>query len=150
MVSAQPRLRPAKEGRSGGSEGLVGGEALSLDELAQFGVFDGTKRAFWMKLARNLGTTTGEAGLGIRSVVRRDYRKGEVICRAGEFGASAFVLVEGSARSFVPGRSTAAAVPGRTESSLRALAELFRRRSRTRVDEPDPAALWTDVLVEQA
>jgi CRP-like cAMP-binding protein/formate hydrogenlyase subunit 6/NADH:ubiquinone oxidoreductase subunit I len=56
-------------------------EHVSVDELAAQPLFAGISRAFleWNRDA----------------VLRRQYRKGEVICREGEFGSTAFVMERG-------------------------------------------------------
>ena len=57
-------------------------------------------------------------------------REGATICRAGEYGSTAFLLLEGSATASLPTESTPATVQGRTPSSLTRLQRLFRRRAR--------------------
>ena len=54
---------------------------LTADELHQLPVFAGVSGTF---LELNRG-----------AIVKRRYRKGEVICREGEFGSTAFFIVEG-------------------------------------------------------
>jgi CRP-like cAMP-binding protein/Fe-S-cluster-containing dehydrogenase component len=57
-------------------------ETLAADDLAKHPFFEGVARAF---LHWNEG-----------SVVRRFFRKGDVICREGEYGSTAFYLERGS------------------------------------------------------
>src|SRR5438046_1571013 len=57
---------------------------FEAEELLQIPVFQGVSGTF---LELNRG-----------AIVRRRFRKGEVICREGEFGSTAFYIVEGRAR----------------------------------------------------
>ncbi len=61
-----------------------GTEILEAEELLQIPVFEGVSGTF---LELNRG-----------AIVKRRFRKGEVICREGEFGSTAFYMVEGRAR----------------------------------------------------
>ncbi len=58
-----------------------GASTVSSDELAALPLFDGISRPF---LEWNRG-----------AVVRRHFKKGDVICREGEFGSTAFVMERG-------------------------------------------------------
>lgn len=55
---------------------------VSAEELARHPLFDGVSHAF---LRWNEG-----------SVVRRQYKKGDVICREGDFGSTAFLIEQGT------------------------------------------------------
>jgi CRP-like cAMP-binding protein/Fe-S-cluster-containing dehydrogenase component len=59
-------------------------QTLTADELHRLPVFAGVSGTF---LELNRG-----------AIVKRRYRKGEVICREGEFGSTAFFIVEGTAQ----------------------------------------------------
>jgi len=59
-------------------------QALTAEELHRLPVFAGVSGTF---LELNRG-----------AIVKRRYRKGEVICREGEFGSTAFYIVEGQAQ----------------------------------------------------
>src|SRR5213080_2602617 len=59
-------------------------EIFEAEELLQIPVFQGVSGTF---LELNRG-----------AIVKRRFRKGEVICREGEFGSTAFYIVEGRAR----------------------------------------------------
>jgi len=63
------------------------GEALSADEMLALPVFQGCSAAL---LKKNVG-----------AVVRRSYRPGEILCREGEFGSTAFYLLEGEAEVYI-------------------------------------------------
>jgi len=60
------------------------GQGFEAEELLQIPVFKGVSGTF---LELNRG-----------AIVKRRFRKGEVICREGEFGSTAFYIVEGTAR----------------------------------------------------
>ena len=62
----------------------AGAQALTAEELHRLPVFAGVSGTF---LELNRG-----------AIVRRRFRKGEVICREGEFGSTAFYIVEGKAQ----------------------------------------------------
>src|ERR1700756_3381497 len=62
----------------------IAAEGLEAEELLRIPVFQGVSGTF---LELNRG-----------AIVKRRFRKGEVICREGEFGSTAFYLVEGKAR----------------------------------------------------
>ncbi|HKY33548.1 MAG TPA: cyclic nucleotide-binding domain-containing protein [Candidatus Polarisedimenticolia bacterium] len=62
---------------------LEHGEPLTAEHLAALPIFQGTTAATLEKYPG--------------AVVRRRFRKGEVICREGEFGSTAFYILEGSA-----------------------------------------------------
>jgi CRP-like cAMP-binding protein/Fe-S-cluster-containing hydrogenase component 2 len=60
---------------------------VSADELAQHPLFEGVSRAF---LRWNEG-----------SIVRRPFKKGDVICREGEFGSTAFLIEQGTVKVLI-------------------------------------------------
>jgi len=60
------------------------GYTFQAEELLRIPVFQGVSGTF---LELNRG-----------AIVKRRYRKGEVICREGEFGSTAFYIVEGAAK----------------------------------------------------
>jgi CRP-like cAMP-binding protein/Pyruvate/2-oxoacid:ferredoxin oxidoreductase delta subunit/ferredoxin len=62
----------------------AGFETLTLDELQQLPYFQGVSGTF---LSLNRG-----------AVVKRHFKRGEVICREGEYGSTAFYILEGKAR----------------------------------------------------
>ena len=62
----------------------AGAQGLDAEELLQLPVFKGVSGTF---LELNRG-----------AIVKRRFRKGELICREGEFGSTAFFLLEGKAK----------------------------------------------------
>jgi CRP-like cAMP-binding protein/Fe-S-cluster-containing dehydrogenase component len=61
-----------------------GAEGFEAEDLLKIAVFQGVSGTF---LELNRG-----------AIVRRRFRKGEVICREGEFGSTAFYILEGTAK----------------------------------------------------
>ncbi len=69
------------------AEGRLEGEPLTLGQLQAIPIFRGCSEAL---LKKNLG-----------AVVRRRFAPGEIVCREGEFGSTAFYLLEGEAEVFL-------------------------------------------------
>ncbi len=131
--------QPATQCGASQADGLVG-QWLSVDELSEIDFFKSSKRAFKVKLNTNLAPTPGQKEPGIKAVVRREYQKGDIICKAGEYGSTAFLILEGSAAAFLPETFTPAAVRGRKPSSVAWLKQLFSRRSHSeRAAAPEDA-----------
>ena len=103
---------------------------LSLEEVAELDFFKSSKRAK-LKLPTLLGACPDTKEPGITAVVRREYAAGDVICEAGAYGSTAFLLLEGTATAALPERIEVPGVGGRTRRSLARLFESFRRRTRT-------------------
>jgi CRP-like cAMP-binding protein/Fe-S-cluster-containing hydrogenase component 2 len=66
------------------------GEPLPPEEILALPLFEGFSRT---KLEKNPGT-----------IVRRRFKAGEIVCREGDFGSTAFLLVEGTAEVFLRSR----------------------------------------------
>ncbi|HXC49395.1 MAG TPA: FHA domain-containing protein [Candidatus Limnocylindrales bacterium] len=109
--------------------GLSSGQAIAPEQLAEIPFFAGRKSNFADKLRENLvHRVTGEP---IRAAVIREFKAGDTICEAGAYGSTAFLILEGAATAFVPDAAEPALPPGRTARSLRRLARLFSRRTRS-------------------
>jgi Fe-S-cluster-containing hydrogenase component 2/CRP-like cAMP-binding protein len=117
------------------ADGLEG-QWLTLEEVAELDFFKSSKRAK-LKLPTLLGATPEGGEPGIKAVVRRQYAAGEIVCEAGAYGSTAFLLVEGTATAFLPERAEPPGVPGRTRRSLARLLDTFRRRTRGADRAPD-------------
>src|SRR5262249_24073106 len=107
------------------ADGLVG-PWLSLEELSKLEIFRSTKRAFKIKLNTNFGITPAKDEPGIKAAVRREYAPGDIICRAGDYGSTAFLLLEGEASAAVPQNRSPALIAGRRRGAIRRLKSLFR------------------------
>ena len=66
---------------------LEEGEILSPEALLEFPLFTGLSKGF---LTKNLG-----------AVVRRHFKKGDIICREGEYRYTAFYVLEGTVDVFI-------------------------------------------------
>jgi CRP-like cAMP-binding protein/Fe-S-cluster-containing dehydrogenase component len=66
------------------ARGLAAAETVTPEDLKQLPVFKGVSGTF---LSLNQG-----------AVVKRHFKKGEIICREGEYGSTAFYILEGKAR----------------------------------------------------
>ena len=66
---------------------LGGGESLDPEWILQLPVFKGVSGTF-LELNKN-------------AVVRREFQPGDVICREGEFGSTAFYILEGTVDVFI-------------------------------------------------
>jgi Fe-S-cluster-containing hydrogenase component 2/CRP-like cAMP-binding protein len=119
------------------AEGLEG-QWLSPGEVAELDVFKSSKRAK-LKLPTLLGSPPDAEEPAIKAVVRREYAAGEVICEAGAYGSTAFLLLEGTATATLPEKVEAPGITGRTRRSLARLFDSFRRRTRTAEHDPDRA-----------
>ncbi len=116
------------------AEGLEG-QWLALEEVGELDVFKSSKRAK-LKLPTLLGAAPDAKEPGIKAVVRREYAPGAIICEAGAYGSTAFLLLEGTATEFLPEKVEPKGVAGRTRGSLRRLLDGFRRRTRSAERNP--------------
>jgi CRP-like cAMP-binding protein/Na+-translocating ferredoxin:NAD+ oxidoreductase RNF subunit RnfB/ferredoxin len=66
---------------------VLPGEPVDVDELQRLSYFQKVSGTF--------------LGLNKNAVVRRRFRKGEIVCREGEYGSTAFYIVEGQAEVFL-------------------------------------------------
>ena len=66
---------------------VLPGEPVDIDELQQLSYFQKISGTF-LELNKN-------------AVVRRRFRKGEIVCREGEYGSTAFYITEGQAEVFL-------------------------------------------------
>jgi CRP-like cAMP-binding protein/Fe-S-cluster-containing hydrogenase component 2/ferredoxin len=101
---------------------LQEGEQISADDLLDLPMFAGASGTF---LALNRG-----------SVVRRRFRAGEVICREGEYGSTAFYIVSG--RVEVSIASPLAHVKSGRGAGPAKLSRFFQRLSRLVSSDEDP------------
>jgi len=67
--------------------GRLEGDALSVEEMVSMPIFEGCSEKL---LAKNLG-----------AVVRRVYEPGDIICREGDFGSTAFYVEEGETEVYL-------------------------------------------------
>ena len=98
------------------------GEALEAEWILQLPVFKGVSGTF-LELNRN-------------AVVRREFEPGDVICREGEFGSTAFYILEGTVDVFIGSSIAHVKQESATEgwfSKIRS--RLANRQEHTRAEE---------------
>src|SRR5260370_35955899 len=66
---------------------VLPGEPVDIEELQQLSYFHKVSGTF-LELNKN-------------AIVRRAFKKGEIVCREGEYGSTAFYIVEGQASVFL-------------------------------------------------
>src|SRR5712692_8689126 len=98
------------------------GTSLDADELLTLPMFRGVSGTF---LELNRG-----------AVVRRTYAPGEVICREGEYGSTAFYILSGKVDIFI--ETPMAHVKDRAQKGGRGVAHFFRRLSNLVSNDDDP------------
>jgi Fe-S-cluster-containing hydrogenase component 2/CRP-like cAMP-binding protein len=120
------------------ADGLEG-EWISVEDLLALEPFNISGRPFKTKINSVFGASPGQPEPGIKAAVKRRFKAGDVICRAGEYGSTAFLLLEGSATEQLPAMAEPRSIKGRTTGSFARIVDMFRRRtSRTAVE---PGAL---------
>src|SRR5437762_10197460 len=82
---------------------IEGGEPLSPQELLQFPFFKGVSEKL---LEKNPG-----------AAVRRRFKKGEIICKEGEQGSTAFYILEGKVDVFINATVSHASTHAETKGS---------------------------------
>jgi Fe-S-cluster-containing hydrogenase component 2/CRP-like cAMP-binding protein len=122
---------------AGGTPYGLQGEPLTAEDLAQHAFFAAAKGNFKRRLTDNLLHPDGSP---IVAAVRREYHSGDVICNAGEYGSTAFLVLEGSATATLPEHAAAAGIAGRSKGSQRWLGRLFSRRTTASLRETPSAA----------
>jgi CRP-like cAMP-binding protein/Pyruvate/2-oxoacid:ferredoxin oxidoreductase delta subunit len=120
------------------TSGRLHGEALSLEEILALPQFEGCSEAL---LKKNLG-----------AVVRRTFAPGDIICREGEYGSTAFLLLEGETEVFLEtplahlvGKPGKKGLFGGVASFLQ---DLVRRGEGERSDGSSPRPISIDAPVD--
>ncbi|MGH9814458.1 MAG: cyclic nucleotide-binding domain-containing protein [Candidatus Acidiferrales bacterium] len=100
---------------------LTCGEPVSPEELLSLPMFKGISPGL---LQRNRG-----------AVVRRRFKKGDIICREGEYGSTAFYILEGRAEVFLANPVAHVKTEGGASGFLSKLKSRLTRRSEHARDE---------------
>jgi CRP-like cAMP-binding protein/Fe-S-cluster-containing dehydrogenase component len=110
-------------------------QTVPTEDLYRHPLFEGVSRQF-------LGWNEG-------SVVRRRFKAGDIICREGEFGSSAFIIEEGTVEVFLdtPRKHVKARKAGRKGIFRRVSALLSRSEDRTREEESATRYIHIDAPV---
>jgi CRP-like cAMP-binding protein len=101
------------------------GDALSLEEILALPQFEGCSEAL---LKKNLG-----------AVVRQRYLPGDIICREGEFGSTAFLILNGETEVFLD--TPMGNLEGSKGGFLRVLQRLVRRKADDASPSPRPISI---------
>jgi CRP-like cAMP-binding protein/Fe-S-cluster-containing hydrogenase component 2/ferredoxin len=105
-------------------------EPVPLHELQQLPFFGGVSGTF-LSLNRN-------------AVVRRHFKPGEIICREGEYGSTAFYLVEGQARVSIASPIAHVKTKGAVRKFLGKLSSRLTQRQNDQRDE-ETAQHWIHI-----
>lgn len=135
MVSC-PTGALTNKGVAGTSISAAGdSQGFDAEELQQIPVFKGVSGTF---LELNRG-----------AIVKRRFRKGEVICREGEFGSTAFYIVEGEAEVSISTPIAHVKTHGGTKGFFKRLAStLVDRREDVREEETRDRTIPIDASVD--
>jgi len=119
------------------------GRWLSLEELGTLDVFKSGKSAteFRRQFNRNFEVTAGDPAPWLKAAVWREYAPGEVICEAGTYGSTAFVIVNGTASVALPEHTVPRPITGRTRQALAHVQRMFQRRTPADHRAPDAVAV---------
>jgi CRP-like cAMP-binding protein/Fe-S-cluster-containing dehydrogenase component len=98
-----------------------GSEPVSLQELSELPFFEGVSGTF-LSLNRN-------------AVVRRRFKRGDVICREGEYGSTAFYILEGEARVSIASPIAHVKTKGAVKRFLGKLSSRLTQRQNDERDE---------------
>ncbi len=99
----------------------LGGEAVEVEDLLQLPYF------------RNISGTFLE--LNKNAVVTRHFRKGEIICREGDYGSTAFYILEGTVQVYLSTPIAHVKTEGHAAGFLKRLGSKLRGRLEDRRDE---------------
>jgi CRP-like cAMP-binding protein/Fe-S-cluster-containing dehydrogenase component len=114
---------------------LGNGEALPLQELRALGVFADVSGTF-LKLNNN-------------AIRKRHFKAGEIICRQGDYGSTAFYIVNGKADVFLSGPMGHVTTKDKEGGLFRKLkASLTNRSQQPRSDESNQAFIPIDAPVD--
>jgi len=110
---------------------------VSVEELEALSVFKGVSGTF---LSLNKGT-----------VVRRRFRRGDVICREGEYGSSAFYILDGKVRVSISSPIAHVKTQGGAHGFLSKLTSaLAKRQEDKRDEETDQRFIHVDAPIDLA
>ena len=110
-------------------------QTLSAEELHKLPVFAGVSGTF---LELNRG-----------AIVKRNFRKGEVICREGEFGSTAFYMLEGKAQVAIATRIAHVKTQGGAKGFFKRLTStLVGREQDKREEETRDRSIPIDATVD--
>ncbi len=113
----------------------LGGEPIDADELKHLHYFEKVSGTF-LELNKN-------------AVVRRHFKKGEIVCREGEYGSTAFYIVEGTANVYISTPMAHVKTSGGRTGFVSKLASLLAGRTNDRREgENDRRSIPIDAPVD--
>jgi len=114
---------------------VLPGEPVDVEELQALTYFQKVSGTF-LELNKN-------------AVVRRHYRKGDIVCREGEYGSTAFYIIEGQAEVFLSTPMAHAKTDSRSGGFLGKLtSRLMGRQQERRSEEEQRASIPIDAPVD--
>ena len=114
---------------------VLPGEPVDVDELQQLTYFQKVSGTF-LELNKN-------------AVVRRHFRKGDIVCREGEYGSTAFYILEGQAHVFLSTPMAHVKTQGGASGFLsRLTSRLAGRQQERREEEGTRASIPIDAPVD--
>lgn len=116
---------------------LPAGKPVQSEELLQLPVFAGVSGTF--------------LGLNQGAVVRRHFKRGDIVCREGEYGSTAFYILEGKAQVFLSSPIAHVKTEGGASGFLSKLkSRLVGRREHHRAEEAERRWIPIDAPVDLA
>ena len=116
--AAAPSHAPAQWGTT-----LGYGEPLTPEELAKIPIFESVSQSLMQK---NFG-----------AVVRRRFKAGDIICREGEYGSTAFYIEEGRAKVFIASPMSHIATKGESVGLFNRLRKILVGQDSQKLKETD-------------
>jgi CRP-like cAMP-binding protein/NAD-dependent dihydropyrimidine dehydrogenase PreA subunit/ferredoxin len=114
---------------------VLPGEPVDVDELQQLTYFQKVSGTF-LELNKN-------------AVVRRHFRKGDIVCREGEYGSTAFYILEGQAHVFLSTPMAHVKTQGGASGFLsRLTSRLAGRQQERREEEGTRSSIPIDASVD--
>src|SRR5215470_2127801 len=111
------------------------GEVLDPSELLHLPIFQNVSGTF--------------LELNQKAVVKRHYRAGEIICREGDFGSTAFYILEGKAEVFLASPMAHVKTEGTSQGFFRKLKSMLSpREEHRRSEESDRPFIPIDASVD--
>lgn len=113
---------------------LPGGDPVGVDELKQLPFFQKISGTF-LELNKN-------------AVIKRHFRAGDVICREGDYGSTAFYMLEGKVEVFLSSMSSKKAEPKESSSLIEMFAHVFSPKKKTPANRGPNGNIPIDAVVD--
>jgi CRP-like cAMP-binding protein len=113
---------------------LPGGDPVGVDELKQLPFFQKVSGTF-LELNKN-------------AVIKRHFKPGEVICREGDYGSTAFYILEGKVEVFLASLSSKKAEPESAPSLIEMFSNIFSPKKPSRAQRAASGNIPIDAVVD--